>query len=254
MKPLKKKIKHFIRDLGRTQFALKIISSLAYFYLRIIHKTCKFEVHGAEEFINLCKENAGAIFIAWHGRVLVLPCFFENNCTLKALVSPHQDGQIIAKILRKYNISTINGSTNDHAATAAVKIVKELNSGTTVAIIPDGPRGPRMKLNKSIVYFAQKTGKPIIGFTYSAKNAMVIKKSWDAMLIPRPYTEGIILPTKPFFVPKDLTEEELEAYRQKIENELNEITYKADELCNIERIEPGTGKTKKYQNNSQSTN
>ena len=254
MKTFRKKIKHLLRDISSTPFVLNILGYLIYLYSKFVAKTSKFHIEGKDMFIKTTKENNGSIFITWHGRVLLLPHFLPKECPMKALVSPHQDGQIIARVLRCCNIGTIDGSTHRNAKAAALRIYKEITTGISVAIIPDGPVGPRMKLNKSVVYFAQKTGKPIIGFTYSIKDAKVIKKSWDAMLLPLPFKEGVILPTKPYFIPPELTEEELETYRQKIEDELNEITFKADELCNIEKIEIGVCKRKKYQNKTNQTN
>ena len=237
---LRKRIKRGIRWVIRTPVVLSSISFLAYVYTWLIGKTSKFELHGQQEFEDLIAENDGGIFVAWHGRALMLPFFWRNTRTMKALVSPHYDGRIIAGMLKKYHIYSIDGSSDRRAVSAAMDIVKELESGTVVSLISDGPRGPNMHLNKSVIYFAQKTGKPIMGFTYSTEKAKIVQKSWDKMLLPKLFSKGIVYGTKPMFVPHEATEEELETLRQQFEDELNQLTFAADEKCGLPKVEIGT--------------
>jgi len=237
---LRKRIKRCIRWLIRTPLVLNAISFVAYTYTWLIGKTCKFEIHGQQEFEDLIAENNGGIFVAWHGRALMLPFFWRNTRTMKALVSPHYDGRIIAGMLKRYHIYSIDGSSDRKSVSAALDIITELEEGTVISLISDGPRGPNMRLNKSVIYFAQKTGKPIMGFTYSTEKAKIVQKSWDKMLLPKLFTQGVIYGTKPMFVPKDANDEELENLRQQFENELNQLTFAADERFGLPKVEVGT--------------
>lgn len=237
----KKKLKHAFRAIGKSPIAYNLIGTVAYVYSWIIGRTASLDIQGQEEFEQLIDENDGGIFVAWHGRLLLLPFFWSNKRLMKALVSPHQDGRIIAKVLRGFNIGTIDGSSDRQALGAAFEILRELEKGTTVALIPDGPKGPAMRLNKSVIYFAQKSGKPIMGFTYSVKNAYVAS-SWDSMVVPYPFAKGMVRATKPMFVPKDITEEEAENLRKKLEDELNKLTLDLDKECGLPEILPGKSK------------
>lgn len=237
----KKKIRHIIKELGKKPFVYELAGSVAYIYAWLIGKTSSFELEGQEEFEKLIEDNDGGIFIAWHGRLLILPFFWRNTRTMKALVSPHQDGRIIAKVLRKFNIGTIDGSSDRQALGAALEIKHELEKGTVVALIPDGPKGPSMRLNKSVIYFAQKSGKPIMGFAYSV-NKSYIAGSWDSMMVPYPFCKGKVRGTKPLFVPKDITPEQAEDLRKQFEDELNVLTLGLDREFNVKEILPGTEK------------
>jgi lysophospholipid acyltransferase (LPLAT)-like uncharacterized protein len=211
---------------------------MAYLYSYLVGKTGKFEVHGVDEMETIYAQNNGGIFVGWHGRVLMLPYFWHGRQPVKALVSPHADGRIIACTLASYNIGSIEGSTDQKAARAAVDIVKELNRGTIVALISDGPRGPRMRLNKSVIYFAKKSGKPIIGLTYSSERAKVFRKAWDALMLPKLFKKGVVFTTKPMFVPSNANDDEVEKLRLQFETELNELTFKADKICGLDKVEP----------------
>ncbi len=242
---LKKKFKHFLRYIGRLPLFLNLIGSAAGAYVWLVGKTGRFKVRGIEEFERLIKENDGGIFVCWHGRALMLPYFWSNLRQMKALVSPHADGRIIARLLRMFHILSIDGSSDRNARGAALEIVKELNAGTVVSLISDGPTGPGMRLNKSVIYFAQKTGKPVMGFTYSAKGAKVLRRNWDDMLIPPLFGEGLVRGTKPLFVPADADEAEMERLRLAFETELNALTAEVDKECGVEGIVPGHMKKKR---------
>ena len=234
----KHNLKHLRQKITKQPFVFDFIGKMAALYVRLVGKTSDFSVKGLDEFEKLIQDNNGAIFVAWHGRALMLPFFWRNTRQMKALVSPHNDGRIIAKLLKDFNILSIDGSSNRNAKAAALDIVRELEKGNVVALISDGPRGPRMRLNKSVIYFAQKTGKPIMGFTYSAKNASVMEKSWDQMIVPKPFSKGAVVTTKPLFVPKNVSEEQMEKLRADFEDELNSLTIKLDENFKLPAILP----------------
>lgn len=241
-------VKHSIKWLVRTRLILNFIGFVAYVYTWLVGKTGRFEVHGQEEFEHLIDDNNGGIFVAWHGRALMLPFFWRNTRLMKALVSPHYDGRIIARLLRCYHILSIDGSSDRNAASAAMEIIKELNDGHVVSLISDGPRGPNMRLHKSVIYFAQKTGKPIMGFTYSSENAKIMRKSWDEMLLPKLFQKGVVYGTKPMFVPVNASDDEMEVLRKKFEDELNGLTFAADKKCGVAEVHPGlTPKKDRYQ-------
>ena len=107
-----------------------------------------------------------------------------------------------------------------------------------------------MKLSKSPVYFAQKSGKPIYGITCSVKGSKIVHKAWDKMMIPLPFSEGICELIGPYYVPQNASEQEMEEIRQRIETELNQTCFAADKLMGIEKITPGsTAKKKRYSKN-----
>lgn len=237
--PLAIRLKHLLKAIGHSDFVLGLIAFIGYIYTFFVGKTGRFDAKGLDEFAQTVKDNHGAIMVSWHGRALMLPYLGRKiSRPVKALVSPHSDGRIIAKLLKRYDIDSIDGSSDRRAVGAAVEIVEELKKGTTVTLISDGPRGPRMRLNKSVIYFAQKSGKPIVGMTYSSEDAWVLLKAWDAMIIPKPFKKGVVRCSKPLFVPKDADEAEMERLRKQVEDELNALTLEVDKLCGLPRILP----------------
>lgn len=228
------------KELSKTTFATHIASFVCYWYVRFVALTTRWDRRDIDVFYKNLEAHKAVIFIAWHGRIAFAPYFWNKCSKLSALVSPHRDGQLIAGLLKRFGIENISGSTNENPRSAAVKLLRELKSNNSIAIIPDGPRGPSMTMSMSPIYYAKTTGKPIIGMTYSIARSKILGKSWDRMLLPLPFQKGIVAVTKPFFIEKTASKEKLEEYRLKIENELNKLTWQLDNELNLPKIEQGT--------------
>ena len=234
MKIWLKKLKDFFKGVSKHPRFINVLSLIMYYYSRWVGKTTRWDIFGVNQLYQVWHQEKAIILVIWHGRAMMIPHFWNGQHPLNALVSLHKDGRIIAGFLEKYGFGTIGGSSNGGANSAALALLHSLQNDTAVAIIPDGPRGPRMKMSISPLYFARKSGKPIFGATYSVEHSLVAK-SWDAMLLPPPFCRG------------DASDEDLEKYRQEIEDEMNTLTFKADRRFGLPKIEPGAiAKSKKY--------
>ena len=246
MKALLKKLKNFFKKITSNRRFIDMLGVLMYYYSRWVGQTTRWGAFGLNQLYQTWHQDKAIILVIWHGRALMIPHFWNRQRPLNALVSLHKDGRIIAKFLEKYGFGIIDGSSSTNANAAALGLLHSLQNDKAVAIIPDGPRGPRMKMSISPLYFARKSGKPIFGATYSIEHSLVAK-SWDAMLLPPPFCRGTLHITKPYYIPANATDEELEQYRRQLEEEMNNLTFKADRVFGLPKIEPGvSAKQKKY--------
>ena len=53
---------------------------------------------------------------------------------------------------------------------------------------PDGPRGPRRKVQPGAVFLAAQTGLPIVPLGVAYANAWRAK-SWDQFAVPKPFSQ-----------------------------------------------------------------
>ena len=134
----------------------------------------------------------------------------------------------MGKVLGNFGLGKIEGSSTSNSRAAAIQLLKALKSDKSICFTPDGPTGPAMEMTLSPLVFAQKSGKPVIGMVYSVSRAFISRKSWDDMMIPLPFSRGVLNCTKPFFIPKDASAEELEKHRLEIEKALVEASVGAD--------------------------
>ena len=247
----KKFIKKKLKKLGESQFVLKLVSNIFYYYAKLVGHTTKWTTKGVEEFHAIAKQNGGVILVIWHGRTVMLPFFKQKDLPLDALVSPHRDGQMIAGLLKKFGIGIVDGSTNENAKAGALELRRPQKKDHSICIIPDGPRGPRMHMKRSPIFYAWKTGKPIIAASYSIKNAKIITKAWDKMMVPLPFSYGVCKTAEPLYIPSSSTEEDLENYRLELERRLNQISIECDNEIGRTPILPdeSSEKIKKHRQN-----
>ena len=230
-------MKQLLKKIVKSKAAHSIACWVAQAYIRLVYYTSSWDVQGSEH-INKLRDTGQAYIIAfWHGRLLMIPPFPPKNKTINVLISNHNDGELIAKTMEYFNFSFIRGSTNKDGVAALKNILKKIKKKEVIAITPDGPRGPRMRINGHIIKIAQMTSIPIIPMTYSTSRCRILK-SWDRFIAAKPFGKGIFIYGEPFFIEKGLDSDGLEKAGIELENRLNTITYKADKIAGVEPVEP----------------
>jgi lysophospholipid acyltransferase (LPLAT)-like uncharacterized protein len=167
------------------------------------------------------------IFAFWHSRILLLSYIYKRlNAAI--MVSNSADGEIIAQVLQRHGHSTIRGSTRKGGLRALRDQIADMRAnGRPGVVIPDGPQGPRHKVQIGVILLSKKTGFPIIPIAYSSKRRKVIN-SWDRFILPFPWIRGVIVYGHPIEVPADSDAATLERCSRDLEAELNRITALAD--------------------------
>ena len=93
-----------------------------------------------------------------------------------------------------------------------------------LGITPDGPRGPAEVVKPGVALLGRLTGRPVIPLAYSCSRAKRFT-SWDRFMLPYPFSRGVIVWGEPLYCREG---EHAEAYRQRIEKALRDVTAKAD--------------------------
>ncbi len=167
------------------------------------------------------------ILAFWHSRILLLS-YLHKGWDGLILVSQSDDGEIIARIVARQGHEPIRGSSSRGGLRALAGLIKKLKERPRPAvIIPDGPRGPRFKVQPGIITLAKKTGYPILPVSYSAKTAKIFN-SWDRFMVPLPGTACQIRYGVPLWVPPDADGPETQNRRKALETELCRITQIVD--------------------------
>ena len=117
------------------------------------------------------------------------------------------------------------------------KMLRTIKRGGCIGITPDGPHGPRMRASLGAIALARLSGAPILPTTFSSTRRKVFK-SWDKFTLARMFGKGIFIWGDPIWVPKEADDMEMERLRQKLENNLNELTRQADDQCGHAAMNP----------------
>jgi lysophospholipid acyltransferase (LPLAT)-like uncharacterized protein len=155
----------------------------------------------------------------------MMPMTSYEGKKLSFLVSPHRDGQVVGKALKRFGFHAILGSTNRRGFSGFKKMVNAQESD--IAIVPDGPRGPRRRAQIGVIELAKLTGKAILPLSFSASKRKIFD-TWDQFLLPYPFSKGVFVWGEPIEVDQNGDRAHLEEKRILLENRLNELTEKAD--------------------------
>jgi lysophospholipid acyltransferase (LPLAT)-like uncharacterized protein len=143
------------------------------------------------------------------------------------LISRHRDGRIIAKAVSWFGIGSVEGSSTRGGSEATLRLLEKLREKCVVAITPDGPRGPIYKPKDGAVKIAQLSGASIYPAAFSAEKYWKFK-SWDQMILPKPFSRAVFVQGEPINVPADASEGELQRYSSMLESGLKAVTESAD--------------------------
>ena len=194
-----------------------VLSALAWLYIYFIALTSKLSVKGDGA--------PRGIYTIWH-RQEVLMLYLQRSRDLVGLVSKSKDGEYMARIMRRFGFSFVRGSTTSGGFLSLRSLIKAARSGYSLAITPDGPRGPVFKVQPGAIYLAQKAGIPVIPCACALSKKKILR-SWDKYQFPLPFGRIQTVYGAPFYVAEA---DDIHAKALELEGVLNALTEEAERL------------------------
>jgi len=172
------------------------------------------------------------IYAFWHEDVLFA-------ATLKArihvLISSHGDGELIARIAGHLGRGSVRGSTT-RGGMRALREMMRVGRRTHLGVTPDGPQGPRRRVQMGTIFLAAQTGLPIVPFGVGYTRAWRAP-SWDRFAVPWPGSRITMVTGPEVRVPRSLDRPHLEQYRRLVEERLNHVSEIAARYS-VRRVQP----------------
>jgi lysophospholipid acyltransferase (LPLAT)-like uncharacterized protein len=172
------------------------------------------------------------IYAFWHDSMLAP---MTTRTKIEMLVSQHADGELVARICQWVGFGVVRGSSTRGGHEALVHMIHS-DPQAHLGITPDGPKGPRRRVQAGMIYMASRTGVPIVccgyGFTHVRRLG-----SWDRFAIPRPFSRIVGVVCEPIHVPPNLGRKELEQWRIRVEDAFLRATAQAEDWANRIRVE-----------------
>ena len=225
------------KRVARSRLGRAVLVWLYARFASLVFVTTRWQIRGREDAEALLREDQPFICAFWHGRLMLAPHGWPAGTTIHVMISRHPDGENIARAVRHLDVVPIRGSRTRGGAAAGRAALRLLKEGRYVAISPDGPRGPRMRVQPGIVALARLSGAPIVPITY-AVSRRTVANSWDRFVIALPFGRGVYLWGPPLYVSSDADKAALEQARLTLEERLNALTAEADRMVGTEPIEP----------------
>ena len=208
-------------------------SALAYYYTLFLGWTTRVYWFKTEQAQAFEKSGTGVIYAIWHNQQLFLLYPYRGR-KIAPLISQSSDGEYIARCLPKFGMRAVRGSSSRGGTRALIKLLQATREGYCPMLTPDGPRGPIYKVQPGILFLAKKTGWPIIPVGTALSHKIKVK-SWDRMRVPLPFGKTAFFYGKTIYVK---TEEDISKASVELEQQLNEMTSKAEWFVNKKHFDP----------------
>lgn len=203
----------------------RVVSGLLYSIVRFLGSTVRTKTVDEPE------SDGGCIICGWHGRSLLFANYYRRR-SWWVIISQSNDGEMQTRIFRRLGFEIIRGSTGRGGVRAAVEGIRVLKEGGTMAITPDGPRGPSGIVQGGVMLMAQKSGARLIPVGISARPRLFIK-SWDRYMIPIPFGKAVMIFGDPLTIRKDAGPEEAESVRLRLQSEMHRLQDEADRVLGM---------------------
>lgn len=191
-------------------------------------KTLRISYKNKKVIDELKRQEQNYVLAFWHGTML-LPWFLHRDDGFAALTSKSKDGDLLAKQLKHWDYKVIRGSSSKGGDVALGVMVDLAKNGYSIAITPDGPRGPEQKFKAGAVITAKKSKVPVVltGIGIKSKKKL---KSWDHFQIPNPFTNVKVIYSDPIYVDADLSYDETSKIIDECEKKLKELQKEAEKF------------------------
>jgi lysophospholipid acyltransferase (LPLAT)-like uncharacterized protein len=209
-------------------------------YLKLMLRTVRWRHENVEAVEPVLAGESGVVALFWHGRITLslstAPQWRRKNT--RAMVSPSADGEFLAQALERAGFPAIRVSSakkGDSAKARAVvaafrEAIAWVGGGGALVVTPDGPRGPNEVIAPGSLQISRRTGAPIFLMGIAAHPATQLK-TWDQVMLARPFGRGVVVWDGPHHVPAEAGDAEVAALSAALSERLSAATRRAEALA-----------------------
>lgn len=198
-----------------------MLGTLAGWTMKLLAATLRMEVRDLCGIGRPDSAMPPVIYALWHNRFFCVPPAWNRICyghrKTVALTSASHDGDMVARAMAVFGLGSVRGSSSRRGVAALVGLKRALQEGLDICVTPDGPRGPRYKIQPGIIKLAESTGAPIIPIHVRFSSAWRLK-TWDRFVIPKPFSHVEVTFAEPIHLARGMDAEAFENERLNIEN------------------------------------
>jgi len=202
-----------------------LVPRIGAWFMRLLCMTLRLKIDDPCGFLKRGAGDPAVVFAFWHNRIFVMPYLYEKlvpHHTLVVMISRSRDGQMISETAARFGVLSARGSSSKKGVQAFREILDQItDKGHDIGVTPDGPRGPRCKIQPGVILLASMSGRPIVPVTYHLSGKFILK-SWDRFQIPRPFSKCHLVISPPVPIPPDVSDEEIKKISDKLEKILSE--------------------------------
>ncbi|MCC6545776.1 DUF374 domain-containing protein [Candidatus Sumerlaeota bacterium] len=155
----------------------------------------------------------------------------EKGKRLVVMTSPSRDGRLMDKIVSRFGINYVKGSSRSKSIEGARGIIDAVRAGDIAMITPDGPRGPLFVPKKGFIRMVPASDAKLRVIAVGARHALTFG-SWDRLFLPLPFS-FLQFNFRDFHFDEPQTEDEETELLERMKKELIAVAREVD--CPITR-------------------
>jgi len=217
------------------QMLLWLITWAGYLAIRVIGPTVRFAISW-EDGSPGSLEARPYVYSFWHD-CMIPAMYLWRALKIRVMSSDSFDGEYTGRIMQKFGFVKVRGSSSRFAVRALLGMRRELEQGWIVAFTLDGPKGPRHVVKPGPALLARATGVPMAMFHIALTDAWVLK-TWDRLVIPKPFSRALMRVGRTISVPSDADEEQ----REQALRDLQESLDRCEDFANVNVRKAGSEK------------
>jgi len=217
----------------RQRILLLLIGWASYLAISLIGPTLRYSISFEEPPSPPdATHESPVIYSFWH-RAVFASTWLWRKAGIAVMVSRSFDGEYIARIIEKLGFIAVRGSSSRGGASALLGLKSQLQQGSSVAFTIDGPRGPKYVAKPGPVLLSRASALPMAAFYVALSDAWVLN-TWDAMMIPKPFSKALARMGAKMRVPAEADEAQMAEYHTQLQAALERVTRFAEE--NVARV------------------
>ena len=212
----------------RQRILLWLISWASYLAISLIGPTLRYSISWEEPPSppDAIYEKP-VIYSFWH-RAVFPSAWLWRKTGIAVMVSRSFDGEYIARTIERLGFVAVRGSSNRDGAKALLGLRNQLEQGNLVAFTIDGPRGPKYVAKPGPVLLSRASAMPMAAFYVALSDAWVLN-TWDALMIPKPFSKALVRFSAKVRVPAEAADEQMAEFHRQLQAALERVTRFAEE-------------------------
>ena len=141
--------------------------------------------------MRLLAEDRPVVAVFWHAeailcaRELLLATPIAARARWTFLISPSVDGDAVTRLVERYGGRVVRGSATRTGRTALLRLTRELEAGSSVVVVPDGPSGPARVAKPGAAALAARAGSPLLPLAARASSRASLEDRTSPKLCPQ---------------------------------------------------------------------
>jgi lysophospholipid acyltransferase (LPLAT)-like uncharacterized protein len=212
----------------RQRILLPIISWTGYLAISLIGPTLRYSISWEEPPSPPdATYEKPVIYSFWH-RAVFAAAWLWRKAGVAVMVSRSFDGEYIARTIEKLGFVAVRGSSSRGGAPALLGLKNQLEQGVPVAFTIDGPRGPKHVAKPGPVLLSRASALPMAAFYVALSDAWILN-TWDALMIPKPFSKALVRFSIKMRVPAEADDAQMAEFHRQLQSALERVTRFAEE-------------------------